>query len=542
MNITAGPYLQNVGKDRITIMWHTDEPGSSAVEYEASTRLGYSAYIGKPVPTFPHQVEEKQPAAIHALTLGGLQPCWEYFYRVLSVGPDGSLVHSEPASFRTAPPDDSPFRFVTYGDSHHVPATHARLAELARAHRPDIVVDAGDIVPDQIGLCEERFFAPTRELLRYTPFFAAMGNHDSNTEVYTRYFSYPEPRSWYSFNYGCAHFTVLNTSMDYRPGSEQHAWLQRDLETFRAARWKFVFFHHPPYCSNNCQIEGTRVLCPLFEAAGVDIVYNAHATHYERLHPLREGRYHRDGVVYLLNGGGGCDPTADYGQLWDQLHPFSAMAKGGLNFFVLTHVSPDEVTVRAVDSEGRVFDTATFRKAAVALPLLPLASPQLPYPELPEEGTVLAGFAEGPSRWVLPRPHFALDRAMSHSGNPSIRWDNAAGGVTCPALRRVLVDDGRAGRIVGGKAYLLSARIRTENVAGGITISLEWNGDMGFMERVESPALAGTAPWTEVRVRTPALSPYVYAVRALLSARPGSSGTAWFDDLKIEPVDADGTA
>ena len=534
MKITAGPYLQNVGKDGITVMWHTDEPGSSTVEYEANTRLGYSAYDGKPEPSFPQQATDKRACTIHAVTIGGLRPGWEYFYRVVSVAPCGACARSANASFRTAPADDSPFRFASYGDSQHVPLTHARICELVRSYRPDIVVDAGDIVPDQMGLVRERFFDPAANLLRYTPWFAAMGNHDSTTELYTQLFSYPEPRYWYSFNYGCAHFVVLNSNTDYRPGSEQYVWLQHDLSVFRDARWTFVFFHHPPYCSNNCQVEATRVLCPLLESAGVDLVYNAHGTHYERFYPMRDGRVDPDGVVYLLVGGGGCETTPAYARLWDHLHGASAMARGALNFFVLTHVSSTGTTVRAIDSEGRLFDALTLRKDPGDTPPLPPGSARLPFPEPRPDGTIVAGFPEGPARWLLPRPDFVSDDGVSRSGGTSIRWRRPEDGVTCPAVRRVLVDDGKAGPLVGGKALILSGWVRTEDVVGGVTLSLEWNGDMGFLDRAVSAPLCGTNDWTPVRVQTPALPQYVYTVRILASAEPDSTGTAWIDDLQVD--------
>ena len=321
--------------------------------------------------------------------------------------------------------------------------------------------------------------------------------------------------------------------MDYRKGSEQYVWLQKDLAASQDARWRFVFFHHPPYCSNNCQIEGTRVLCPLFESAAVDVVYSAHSTHYERFYPIRSGHIDQEGVVYVLTGGGGCDPEAEYAQLWDHVHPMSAMAKGAVNFFVLTHVSPTETTIRAISSEGHVFDSLTLRKGeGPVLPLRP-PSPQLPFPRPPKAGTIIAGFAEHPSRWVLLRPDFAVDNVVSRSGNQSIRWHKDDGGITCPSARRLLVDDGKAVEAAGGKAYVLSAWIRTEEVAGAINVSLGWSGDMGFLDRIVSTPVTGTHPWTEVRVRTPALPQHVYAVRVLLSAEAGSSGTAWFDDLRI---------
>jgi hypothetical protein len=73
-------------------------------------------------------------------------------------------------------------------------------------------------------------------------------------------------------------------------------------------------------------------------------------------------------------------------------------------------------------------------------------------------------------------------------------------------------------------------------VAGGVTLSLAWNGDKGFMGRVASEPLAGTHDWTLVRVAVPPMPPYVYFCRVLLSAKPGSTGRAWFDDVRVEEV------
>lgn len=532
MRITAGPYLQNVARDAITIMWQTDEPATSLVEYEQSARLGWSAYDGRPEPTYPCREEDRALRTVHAVRLTGLESEQDYFYRVSSTSPSGESVASKGASLRTAVHEDSPFSFATYGDSLRVNSVHRSNAELARAFRADICVGAGDHAQDEIARFGD-FFACTENLLPYTPWFAAMGNHDSPNEGYFRYFNYPEPHYWYSFNYGAAHFTVLNSNMDYRPGSEQWHWLEHDLKTFQNARWKFVVLHHPPYCSNNCEVPATRVLCPLFERYGVDIVYTAHATIYERFHPLRGGRYDSEqGVVYFVSGGGGYDMSLSPSELWDHLHPVSALAKP-TNHILLTGVSPDECRVRAIDSDGNQFDSLTLAKPTAPAAPLPTASPQLPYPDLPTARTVVAGMAEGAARWVLPRSNYTFDAATVRSGAQSIRWHKEDGGPVVPAMRRVLKDDGKLLAETAGKRYTLVVWVRTESVRGGVTVSLEWNGDMGFIGRAQSQPVAGDTDWTRIEVATPALPAYVYCCRVVISALPGSKGTAWFDEVTV---------
>ncbi len=535
MKIICGPYLQNVTKHSMTIMWHTDEPGTSVVEFERAKELGWSIYKGKPEPTYPDHVEGDRPTTVHAVTLDGLDEEWKYFYRVRSIGADGSSDVSEGSSFCTAVSDDSPFRFATYGDHHRVSEAQKRNVQLVREYRPTIFVGTGDAAQDEISRFKD-FFTCTHELLRYTPWFATMGNHDAPNEGYFRYFSYPEPQYWYSFNYGCAHFIILNTNMDYRPGSEQWAWLEDDLQRSQDARWKFVFFHHPPYCSNIFEIAGTRVLCPLFEKYGVDIVYNAHATMYERSYPLTDGKYDsQNGVVYFVSGGGGYDMSQLSSLFLDHVHPFSAMNKTA-NHFLLTDVAPDECRVRAVDSNDRIIDTLILTKPSRELTPLAPQRPRRPCPEQPEAGTVIAGLAEGAVRWVLPRSQYALDTENAHGDGCSICWCNDGGTPVVPAIRRVLKDDGRA-YDAGGKRYKISAWIKTEDiVGGGVTVSLSWSGDMGFIDRTESEPLNGTNDWTLVKIVTPPLFEYVYWCRLVLSAKSGSTGKAWFDDAVVEEV------
>ena len=118
-------------------------------------------------------------------------------------------------------------------------------------------------------------------------------------------------------------------------------------------------------------IQAARVLCPLFEAHGVDIVYNAHATIYERFHPITSGRYDSEkGVRYVVTGGGGYDMSLDASQLWNQVHPLSARIKS-TNHFLLTSVAPDECRLTAIDNEDKVIDTMILTKPPEVLRALP---------------------------------------------------------------------------------------------------------------------------------------------------------------------------
>jgi len=148
---------------------------------------------------------------------------------------------------------------------------------------------------------------------------------------------------------------------------------------------------------------------------------------------------------------------------------------------------------------------------------------------------VIAGLEEGAVRWVLPRSQYAIDKENTHDDSYSICWQNDDNcEPVLPAIRRVLKEDGKAFDIAGGKSYEILVWVKTKDVIGsGVTVSLSWNGDMGFLDRVESEPLSGTHGWTLVKIVTPPLFERVYWCRLVFSAKPGTTGKAWFDGAKI---------
>ena len=57
----------------------------------------------------------------------------------------------------------------------------------------------------------------------------------------------------------------------------------------RSAIWKFVVYHHPAFNVGNehYEVQHMRVLAPLFESRGVDIVLSGHEHTYQRARPLK---------------------------------------------------------------------------------------------------------------------------------------------------------------------------------------------------------------------------------------------------------------
>ena len=222
-------------------------------------------------------------------------------------GQDSSRDHT----FQTAVRPDSAFRFIYYGDNKNGPHMHRRNALQISAEKPHLVLQCGDLVNRGYiySQWERLFFTPARPLIDHVPIYPALGNHERNAEYYFQYFSLPRTESWYSFEYGNAHFVVLDSNEDHlTEGSPQVEWLIEDLKASNAT-WKFVSFHHPPFTAGGNYYTTRRIrlknlLHPVFEKFGVDIVFNGHDHNYERSRPIISKQGRRP-VTYVVNGNGG---------------------------------------------------------------------------------------------------------------------------------------------------------------------------------------------------------------------------------------------
>jgi hypothetical protein len=283
-----------VTQDGITIMWETSQPSQGSVLYAVGGELAKEAVTDV-------------RARIHEVRLSGLSPATEYGYRVTSDG-----LTSETLTFITAVADGSPFRFATYGDNKDGPAMHERVANAILAQRPAFVLHNGDLVntgyiAKQWGLL---FFGPARRLMHSVPLYPVLGNHEERAQLFFDYFSLPGNEAWFSFDFGNAHFVVLDSPNEEQMeiDSEQIRWLHDDLAN-STATWKFVNFHHPPFSSGGFYHASDRIklknlLHPIFEQYEVDFVFSGHDHNYERMLPIGSN----DGdhkVTYVIAGNGG---------------------------------------------------------------------------------------------------------------------------------------------------------------------------------------------------------------------------------------------
>lgn len=329
--------MQSVTTSSAVISWESKAPGIGKIEYGPHGSLN-------------RDKSDETNGRQHSVKLSGLRPDSIYYYRVGK--------SAETASFRTAPERGATgFTFAVVGDSGDGGADQEAVAGLLRRMDPALILHTGDVVYDS-GAMEDygpRFFEPYSKLISETPIFPSLGNHDVKTAdgaAYLKNFHLPDNNSphterYYSFDWGNAHFVALDSELYYDDGSsspqEQKSWLEKDLAA-AGGKWKFVFFHRPPYSSSeHGSDERIRAdLAPIFERYGVNVVFNGHDHDYERTVPIR-------GVTYVVTGGGGKDLYAAGESEW------TAFSKS-VHHATKVQVEGDRLTLEAVEPDGTVID------------------------------------------------------------------------------------------------------------------------------------------------------------------------------------------
>lgn len=303
ITLTRGPYLQNLKPDSVIIVWRTDEAADGEVHFGLT-------------PACEQIATETTTVLQHAVTLTGLEPAKEYFYNVKS----GGQVLAENLTFRSGKDASfNSFTFVAMGDHRSQPVPHTAVAQRIKAIDPEIIIETGDLTADGdiYHLWDTEFFTPEKDVLPRSCLFPAIGNHEHSMSNYLDIFYLPTESSgterYYSFDYANAHFIMLDTTINFLPGSAEHNWLKSDLEANRLKKWIFAVCHYPPYSS--CAVRGSDLnvrgaFSTLFEQYGVDIVFSGHNHGYERSWV--------NSVYYIVTAGGGAPLYPNGYNFWTQ--------------------------------------------------------------------------------------------------------------------------------------------------------------------------------------------------------------------------------
>ena len=291
------PYLiYNGNNTEMQLLWQLTASDTCTLEWGSDTSYG----LGD-IKTIEYDSSHQ-----HTYTITHLTPSTKYYYKVNV----GSEIYT--GSFRSAPDtDETKIKFMVYGDTRSFPESHNQVAGtiLAQLEKNDsfqsIILFVGDLVSngDNESYWGNQFFDPSYpnilKLLARVPYQVAIGNHEGSGELFVKYFPYPfvAGRYW-SFDYGPAHFVVVDQYTSYEPDSTQLTWIKNDLAS-TTKPWKFIFLHEPGWSAgshaNNTSVQNN--IQPLCEQYGVPIVFAGHNHYYARAIV--------NGVQHITTGGGG---------------------------------------------------------------------------------------------------------------------------------------------------------------------------------------------------------------------------------------------
>lgn len=315
----------------------------------------------------------------HKTLLTGLEPGTAYRYRVGYPG-HWSAEHV----FTTEPEQNAPFSFLFVTDSHtnseNGRTIFRNLMDQALEDVPDtrFVMHGGDVVDDGGVFAEwNNYLMAAESFSASIPSAYTMGNHDvknGGKQVFTSTFAHPENGMedqiglTYTFNYGDAHFIVLNSEADEIDMAKQAAWLREDLKANKK-KWTFASFHRTPYHTEIGRGEElvTRYIAPVLEEFKVDLVLVGHDHALAWTYPMQNGKPVKDGgdgTVYLVGGASG----------WKFYDAFKHDYLQFLNddnvpVYSSIHINGDKLTIQARSESGDLLGEKVIEKRKPTIPI-----------------------------------------------------------------------------------------------------------------------------------------------------------------------------
>jgi acid phosphatase type 7 len=331
--VVGGPYAVSPTARAATIGWvvETDAVKVGKAPGEATRRL-------------PVLRSEK-------VSMTGLKAGATVYYEIPGDGP----VAERTGHFKVAPTGPADSHFVVFGDTRSRDDLHRRIVQEIVKTDPDFVLHTGDLVTDGYDTAQwPNFFDIERDLLKKALFFPVLGNHERNNARFHEFFDVKSP--YYSFNWGNAHFALLDTDLANwsvspaereRFWTEQVRWLEEDLKKADKADFRFLVMHHPPmtaYYEPSHMSKETPGLVPICEKYKVTALFAGHDHNYQH-HLL-------NGIHYIVTGGGGA-PLANVDT------PISGITQKVemIEHYVTVSIEGKQARIQAVALDGRKIDT-----------------------------------------------------------------------------------------------------------------------------------------------------------------------------------------
>ena len=357
--------------------------------------------------------------------ISGLKAKTEYEYQIGKKNSTAADAWSKIYTFKTASESIDEFSFIAIGDPQGYQWSDFKYAKAAldeaikQVSDPAFIFNAGDIVDSGYEAYQwNRYFKALGDYGATFANFVAIGNHDtknasnvqSNTDknnYFAFHFNHPSApedalvmdpdvyaglsssgkvqvdnfdETLYSYNYGDVHFIVLNSGTYVNTGNEtypddapifeaQRAWLRKDLEENRDAKWTIVMLHEAIYHRKGGKQDRTT-LADVIEEFGVDLVLEGHSHLVTRTYPMKNGEIvtksspdvieKGTGTIYMTIGSTttGHDSIGDTNVELMQtiISPDNAQAA-----YTTVTITGSELTLTTKQLNGLVLDTFTIQ-------------------------------------------------------------------------------------------------------------------------------------------------------------------------------------
>jgi hypothetical protein len=345
----------------MVIQWVGPEsPEAQSVSYTrhgSQDKVDTAAVRTKPFPD--------KDLKVHRCELEGLEPGTEYEFRIGTVSPT--------YRFRTMPSKaTNTFQFVTGGDC-GVNDDTIRTNIIAAKQEPafafiggDLAYDNGKSAPTFLQFLQNYSRHMVDPQKRLIPMLSCIGNHEvqggfRRTRGHAPYYLSVFDGIYDDPTYGVLDFgdylslVILDSDHVSHVEGEQTAWLEKTLADRQERPHLLAAYHVPCYPSHRDFAKtgdrSRKHWCPLFEKYKIDAVLEHHDHTFKRTFPLTDGRYDKNGVLYLGDG--------SWGRLKPLVEPVNRpyLATYGSSFHISVHrLEGNERFHVALDDSGRVAD------------------------------------------------------------------------------------------------------------------------------------------------------------------------------------------
>ncbi len=277
--------------------WYTDEKSGTDLQLAP---VGEELASAELIEGSSYKAMEKY---VHKVKAENLLPGTKYAYRV---GDSESGVWSDIGYFTTADKNEDSANFIVIADVQASNEENFKMAadvmKKAVETMPEyeFTANLGDFVNDCTNEEWDSYFRNFAFANMNSTIVPVTGNHEGNLQwfKFNNMFNVGTPAGsitmtgcYYSFDWGDAHFAVLNSNDMYPMSMAQVNWLKNDMNA-SDAQWKIVLMHRALYSAGkNINKPDTlvmrNVLLPVIDELGVDIVFAGHDHMYFRTETVK---------------------------------------------------------------------------------------------------------------------------------------------------------------------------------------------------------------------------------------------------------------